>query len=241
MAAPIEWLRSEIAKEPYWFHRIELAPGLVTPGWQDPKVEKLPYFGLPDEMGGLRVLDIGCSEGFFSFEAERRGAAEVVAIDSSPDAIRRFGICRAALDFRTTGYLTNVYDLNPRSFGTFDFIMFFGVLYHLRHPLLALEKIHAVCTGTLLLQSFSFEDPAVGDAATAKFHPFGIKSGPPDAPRYDPTVFWVPNAACVRDMMLHVGFRDPEHLTPGPGAIFRALAAQQSKGTAPDQMKAPWS
>ena len=52
--------------------------GIVTPGWSDPKVDKLPHFGLPASMTGMRVLDIGNAEGFFSFEAERRGAAEVV-------------------------------------------------------------------------------------------------------------------------------------------------------------------
>ena len=79
------WLETEVNREDYWFHRIELTPNLITPGWSDPRKEKLPYFGLPDDMHGMRVLDIGCSEGFFSFEAERRGAAETIAIDSSPD------------------------------------------------------------------------------------------------------------------------------------------------------------
>lgn len=60
-----DWLKSQIASEPYWFHRMELPGGLVTPGWNDPKVEKLPYFGLPDNMTGMRVLDIGHAEGFF--------------------------------------------------------------------------------------------------------------------------------------------------------------------------------
>jgi tRNA (mo5U34)-methyltransferase len=236
-----DWLESEIDRESYWFHQIELAPDLATPGWSNPAKEKLPYFGLPERMDGMRVLDIGCAEGFFSFEAERRGAEEVVAIDSYPGSVRRFNICRGALNSRATAFLTNVYDLSPRTFGTFDLVLFFGVLYHLRHPLLALEKIHAVCSGTLLTQTLGFEDPSLGEASVAKFHPFGIESGPSDKPRFDPTVFWVPNAACVRDMLLHVGFFDVEKIAPGPGAILRASAPRRSKGTPPDPAKAPWS
>lgn len=236
-----EWLKAQIEKEAYWFHRIELASDLVTPGWSDPKKDKLPYFGLPDNMCGMRVLDIGCSEGFFSFEAERRGAKEVVAIDSNPNSFRRFNVCRNALDSKATAYLTSVYDLSVRSFGTFDLVMFFGVLYHLRHPLLALEKIYSICAGTLLLQTANFEDPALGSVAAAQFHPFGIRSGPPDEPRLDPTVFWIPNAACVKDMLLHVGFSDIEEISAVPGLVIRAQAPQRSTGISPDPSKAPWS
>src|SRR5262249_25083187 len=131
-----DWLRVQVERETYWFHRMELAPNLVTPGWSDPKKEKMPHFGLPEDMNGMRVLDVGCADGFFSFEAERRGEREVIAIDPFPDSIRRFNICRAALDSRATAFLTNVYDLSARAFGTFDLVMFFGVLYHLRHPIL---------------------------------------------------------------------------------------------------------
>src|SRR5579872_4504284 len=87
-----EWVQAQIASERYWFHKIELAPGIVTPGWSDPKADKLPYYGLPADLTGKRVLDVGCAEGFFSYEAERRGAKEVVAVDAYPESIRRFNI-----------------------------------------------------------------------------------------------------------------------------------------------------
>ena len=67
---------------------IELPGGIVTPGWSNPNTEKLPFFGLPEEMHGLRVLDVGHAEGFFSFEAERRGATEVVGIETYPPMIQ---------------------------------------------------------------------------------------------------------------------------------------------------------
>jgi tRNA (mo5U34)-methyltransferase len=236
-----DWLRSKVDDEPYWFHRIELGPDLVTPGWSDPQVDKVPFYGVPEDMTGMRVLDVGCAEGFFSFEAERRGAREVIAIDSFPDSVRRFNICRDALDSQATAFLTNVYDLSPRTFGTFDLVMFFGVLYHLRHPILAIEKIFGVASGTVLLQTASFEDPALGTDAAAKFHPFGIESGPPEKRQFDPTVFWIPNAACVRDMLLHVGFIHLKGTTCPPGAVFSAEVPERATGTPPDDMKAPYS
>jgi tRNA (mo5U34)-methyltransferase len=236
-----DWLRSRIASEPYWFHKMELPGGRVTPGWSDPAIDKLPHFGLPEQVSGMRVLDIGHAEGFFSFEAERRGAAEVVGIENYPPMARKFEICRAALGSRAQSHLASVYDLNPNTFGTFDLVMFFGVLYHLRHPVLALQKIASVCTGTLLMQTSTCAED--GDKAMAEFHPFGIKSGPPENPIYDPTCFWFPNNACCKAMLEHVGFKDVEQISPNApvGGVFRARAAVQQQGCAPKEATAPWS
>ena len=238
-----DWLRGQVEAEKYWFQRIELTPDLVTPGWSDPKTEKLPYFGLPEDMTGMRVLDIGCAEGFFSFEAERRGAKEVIGIDSFPDSVRRFNVCRAAYHSKATAFLCNVYDLNVRAFGTFDMVFFFGVLYHLRNPVLALEKIFSVCTGTLLMQTSGMaEIPNYENVALAQFHPRGIQIGTPENPMYDPTVFWLPNVACTRALVTHVGFQDVEVLsTDKAGTVLRAQAPTKLPGQPPDESKAPWS
>ena len=238
-----EWLKSQVEGEGYWFHRIELAPGLTTPGWSDPRVDKLPHFGVPEDMAGMRVLDVGCSEGFFSFEAERRGAREVVAIDSSPDSIRRFNLCRGALGSKATAFLCNVSDLDPSTFGTFDVVMFYGVLYHLRNPILALQRIAKVCTGTMLLQTATYEVPGATEVPLAKFHPFGLESGPPEDRRWDPTVFWMPNAACVTAMIAHAGFEAIETISTDPkiSIVVRSRSPIQARGQAPDQSKAPWS
>src|SRR5580658_7756765 len=117
-------VRQRVEREPYWFQKIEIMPGLKTPGWSDPLTEKLPFYGLPEDLTGKRVLDIGCAEGFFSFEAESRGAREVVAIDSFPDSIRRFNIVRDARQSNATAFLMNVYDLDPDRLGTFDLVLF---------------------------------------------------------------------------------------------------------------------
>jgi tRNA (mo5U34)-methyltransferase len=254
-----EWLGKRIKEERYWFHRMELPGGLITPGWSDPKIDKLPYFGLPEKMTGMRVLDIGHAEGFFSFEAERRGAAEVIGIENYPPMVRKFEICRAALDSHARSHLASVYDLKPKTFGTFDLVMFFGVFYHLRHPLLALENIHSVCTGNLLMQTATCG--IENDRPLAEFHPFGIQSGPTEHPLHDPTCFWFPNTACCKAMLQHVGFKDVEEEVPyatrgglvrsmiqhvrlrnkGKSAVFRARAAVQRSGRPPAEETAPWS
>src|SRR4029077_12833021 len=116
--------------------------------------------------------------------------------------IRRFNICRSALDSNVTGVVASVYDLDPRSFGTFDLVMFFGVLYHLRHPLLGLQKVASVTAGTVRLQTQTFQFPPLSAEPLARFYPKGVPSGPPDNPIYDDSVFWRHNEACVQDMML---------------------------------------
>lgn len=236
------WVRQQVREEPYWFHRMELYPDLTTPGWSDPKVDKLPHFGLPEDMHGMRVLDIGCAEGFFSFEAERRGAAEVIAIDSYPDGIRRFNLCKSVYGSKAMAYLTNVYDLTPRSFGTFDMIFFFGVLYHLRHPLLALDRILSVCTGTMLMQTATWDHPSVTDQPVSRFDPFGMPSGP-GGETYDPTVFWRPNNECVRALLQSTGFKNVEYISKEPSisVAIRGESEIQRAGVPPDPMTAPWS
>ena len=79
-----EWLCQLVNAEPYWFQRIEITEGLFSPGWSDPVTEKLPHYGLPADLSGMRVLDIGCAEGFFSFEAERQARAKSLALIHFP-------------------------------------------------------------------------------------------------------------------------------------------------------------
>jgi len=205
----------------------------------------LPHYGLPEDLAGMRVLDIGCAEGFFSFEAEKRGALEVVSIDSFPESIRRFNICKAALGSKAIPFLCNVYDLDPRTFGTFDLVLFYGVLYHLRHPLLALTRILSVCTGTMLLQTAIHEEPGLSHQPMAKFHPRGMESGPDEEGKrlFDPTVFWLPNRECVRALVESAGFAKIETLSEDDvvSIVVRGQSPVIEKGVAPDQDQAPWS
>ncbi len=237
------YIERQIAAQPYFFHKMRLWDDFFTPGWSDVEREKLPYYSLPERMDGMRVLDVGCAEGFFSFEAERRGAAQVVAIDSLEGSIERFNLVRLALDSKVNAYLCNVYDISPKTFGTFDLVMFFGVLYHVKHPWYALEKIAAVCSGTLLLQTLVTDEPPYRDLSLSWFHPFGIESGPPEDRQHDPSVFWVPTPECTRNLVRAVGFTDVEDVTTEPGKpyVLRARSAGVAPGKIPDPMTAPWS
>tara|TARA_Y100000031_G_C8203921_1_gene377640 strand:+ start:332 stop:1225 length:894 start_codon:yes stop_codon:yes gene_type:complete len=233
-------IKFRVQAEPYWFQKIEILPGLYSPGWSDPVTEKLPYFGLPEDLSGLRVLDIGCAEGFFSFEAEKRGAREVIGIDSFSDSVRRFNIVKEAHQSNATAFLTNVYELNPSKFGTFDLVLFYGVFYHLKHPQLALERIRSVCKGDLLFQTHICEESSIKDEPWAKYHPHGMVSGKNNE-LYDPTIFWHFNSACCIAMLESVGFENIAIVSDVPNPfVASASSPVQEKSEPPDQTESPW-
>lgn len=156
-----------------WYHTIDLPDGSTTPGWIDtrPVARLVPW---PSSLQGGRCLDVGAFDGFWSFEMERRGAAEVVAIDvdapeeldfpidyktAGPEHIREiraergpgFAEAKAALGSSVVRRNRSVYELDPVEDGRFDVVMCGAILLHLRDPMLALEKIREVCSGTLIL------------------------------------------------------------------------------------------
>ena len=123
-----------------WWHSIDLGNGFITPG-AIPLGElqaNFAYLQLPTDLTDKRVLDIGCWDGFYSYECERRGA-EVVAVDCwRPEG---FFLAHEALQSRVQFHELSVYELSRAQLGGFDIVLFLGVLYHLRHPLLALERV----------------------------------------------------------------------------------------------------
>jgi tRNA (mo5U34)-methyltransferase len=169
-AADERELRRRVAAHDWW-HTIELAPGVVTPGWWDlrPTAERLPW---PGSLEGPRCLDVGTMDGFWAFELERRGAAEVHAVDlvdpARQDAPYHERLGRRptpasalhGVTFRTAAELLgsrvvyhdrNVYDLDPADLGRFDLVVAGYLLQMVRDPLRALEALRGVCRGWLLL------------------------------------------------------------------------------------------
>ncbi len=152
-----------------WYHSIELPDGTVTKGHQSVELLKyrLAQFDLPERMDRLRVLDIGAWDGWFTFEMERRGA-EVTAIDLVENP--RFLEARAALGSRADYRVMSVYQLDPNDIGRFDIVLFFGVLYHLKHPLLGLERVCSVAKGIVCVESFVSDDGSLARPPSAEFY-----------------------------------------------------------------------
>lgn len=139
------------------YHSLELLDGTIIPGIIPVAnlQARLETYPLPEDLRGRRVLDIGAASGWNSFECERRGA-EVVAIDCveyeellAVKRLRESKIEYAILD---------VEELTPERFGFFDYVLFFGVFYHLRHPLWAMENVCAVTRGTAFIESYVIDD-----------------------------------------------------------------------------------
>ena len=158
-----EQKRSLIASRSDWFHSLDVGDGIVTPGAVPTEYEQflLKALRLPDRLDGLRVLDIGTYDGFYAFECERRGAAEVVAIDVLPVDCRCFKIAREVLDSCVKYLQMSVYDLDEGALGgPFDLVLFPGVFYHLRHIVLSFDNIWKVLkpTGTVLVETHVCDD-----------------------------------------------------------------------------------
>jgi tRNA (mo5U34)-methyltransferase len=150
-----------------WYHSFELPDGTRFEGHNTLDILRRRYarFPLPDDLRGRRVLDIGAWDGWFSFEAERRGA-EVTAIDCVE--IENFRRIHGAIGSKVDYRILDFYDLPGAGLGVFDFVFFLGVLYHLKHPLLALEMVCALTTDIALVESF------VTDAETWREHQWDI-------------------------------------------------------------------
>jgi tRNA (mo5U34)-methyltransferase len=160
-------LRAEVERYP-WYHTLELADGVVTRGMFDHR-PVLHHYPLPDDLSGLRCLDVATMDGYWAFEMERRGAASVTALDLEdpaaldwPYALRghdrtmdetkeaRFTLAKRCLDSNVERVLMSAYDLSPE-LGTFDFVFCGDLLLHLKDPITPLENIRSVCTGSAVI------------------------------------------------------------------------------------------
>src|SRR5581483_4894994 len=181
-----------------WYHSIELPDGRVIDGLHgaDHLRARLARFQLPDDLRGKRVLDIGAWDGWFSFEMERRGAA-VVAVDViERETFRR---ARALLGSKVEFLVSDVFQLSPERVGCFDIVLFLGVLYHVKHPLLALEKVCALTTDIACVESFVTDDGDLSAAPRMEFYETDELVGRMDN--------WVgPNTSCLMAFCRTAGF-----------------------------------
>lgn len=180
-----------------WWHQIELPDGSVTPGF-DLSASKFALLKMPD-LKGKTVLDVGAWDGYFSFAAERLGASRVVALDTyawqKPGGKDGFEYARRALGSNVEDLEVEVLDISPETVGQFDVVLFLGVLYHMRHPLLSLERVASVTRELLVVETLA--DMGFVRSPAAAFYPWPLL--------HDQTNWWGPNQAAVVGMLRSVG------------------------------------
>ena len=210
---------AEIAALAPWFHNLHLPDGRQTA--PDHPLGDFPAFKwaeiaphLPADLDGWTALDIGCNAGFYSFELARRGA-HVVAVDVDEHYLRqaRWARERFGLEEQVELRRMHVYDLLHRQ-QSFDLVLFLGVLYHLRYPLLALDAVAERVDRLLVVQTLTAPGDEVAEAPADL--PFGERERlvEPGWPRLsfiersladDATNWWAPNHACVEAMLRAAG------------------------------------
>jgi tRNA (mo5U34)-methyltransferase len=229
----VDTLKAEVARYP-WYHTLELADGVVTPGMFDHRGFEDRY-GLPPDLAGQRCLDVGTMDGFWAFAMARRGAAEVVAVDLEdpealdwPSSLRhrivktmdetksdRFELARSSLGFSVERRLCSVYRLDPAELGLFDFVFCGDMLAHLKDPATAVERIRGVCRGTAVITNPVKEHFPYRRRALAQFD--GI----------DEFEWWLPNRAALERLLRAAGFSRVE---TGPPFSLSASGGGSWKG-----------
>lgn len=192
-----------------WFHSIDLGDGVVTPGMKS--AQRLAFqakrvFRHP--IAGQSLLDIGCWDGYFAFEARRRGASRVLAADhhvwhKSWGDKAAFEFARRCLDPAVEVRDIAFNAMTPESVGTFDVVLFLGVLHHMRHPLAALERA-ASMTRRMLVVETHIDTRLAPEPPAMTFYPFREFNN-------DAGTWWGPNPAGVVAMLQACGFSKVEH------------------------------
>jgi len=217
-------IRARVAALGPWFHNMNLNGVQTAPEHflGDYPAVKWKRFAasLDQDLAGRSVLDIGCNAGFYSIEMKRRGAGRVVGIDSDEEYLAQARFAAEVNRLDIAFHRLSVYDIGALG-ERFDIVLFLGVLYHLRHPLLALDLIHEhVAADTLVFQSMQRGsrtiEPVEDDYTFWEDEHFD-RPGYPKLhfieQRYadDPTNWWVPNRACAEAMLRSAGFAITQH------------------------------
>lgn len=207
-----------------WFHNMELggvwtAPHHFLGNYPHVKWQRFAS-SIPSDLSGRTVLDIGCNAGFYSLEMKKRGAARVVGIDHDDRYLAQARLASQITGLEIELRKLSVYDVAQLG-EKFDVVIFMGVFYHLRHPLLALDLIHEhVARDLFIFQSlqrgsmdvrewendYPFEETAIFDKPEyPKMHFIERRYS------HDPTNWWIPNRACTEAMLRSAGFRILAH------------------------------
>lgn len=202
-----------------WFHNLDLkgvrtAPTHFLGDYPNVKWRRFSRV-IPDRLEGKSVLDIGCNAGFYAMEMKRRGAERVLGLDSDDEYLEQARFAADVNGLQIEFRKLSAYDVDQLG-ERFDLVIFMGVLYHLRHPLLALDLIHEhVARDLMLFQSMQRGDSRIDRIdknydfwTTEQFDSPGYPKLHFIEHRYadDPTNWWAPNRACVEAMLRSAGF-----------------------------------
>jgi tRNA (mo5U34)-methyltransferase len=224
-----EFVKRKIVELGPWFHNFQIAKGIWTnpeggPGPQYPDSRWKAIQPVLPDVAGKTVLDIGCSSGFFSLKLKELGARYVLGVDAGeqPKAIEQARFAARTLGLEVEFKTLSVYGVAELD-QQFDVVLFMGVLYHLRHPLLALEALRPVCRETLILQTITtpheqqFTELDATDLQNSSLHSPLLEDARYPAIRFvegsldnDVTCWFVPNPQAVMSMLRSCGFK------PGP-------------------------
>jgi tRNA (mo5U34)-methyltransferase len=217
----IEWQVQSLGE---WFQNFEIGDVKTAPNHplgDYPKVKWDRFsWAIPQDLKDKSVLEIGCNAGFYAFEMKKRGADRVLGIDTNPHYLRQAEFMRSLLKLDVEFRRLSVYqvkELHER----FDLVLFLGVLYHLRYPLLALDVLRRHTTRDLFVvqsmlrggsrvepieQNYSFWETEI--FSRPEFPKLHFVEG-----RYaaDPTNWWIPNRACLEAMIRAAGFQILQH------------------------------
>jgi tRNA (mo5U34)-methyltransferase len=236
-AEEIAALRVQVDAVPHWYHVFDFGDGIVTPGTRN-GTGLLKLIDLPDDMTGMRVLDLGARDGFFSFTCEQRGAREVIATDYLPRTSMGFDVAARALQSTRVSFIhANIYDLPAHDLGMFDIVLFLGLLYHLPDPLGALRIVRSLTAGTMhletqaidsnvLMPDGSFEPlpDRLKDVPLLQFYPCGVLYG-------DSSNFFAPNTAGLTAILHDTGFAPGAILHYGDRAVVSCRAVENAEAT----------
>jgi tRNA (mo5U34)-methyltransferase len=205
-----EKLLSELS----WFHSVELPDGTITSGYKSHEgLCREADIVFRDDPGNKTVLDIGSWDGFFSFEAERRHAKSVLSTDhfswSGPGWGSKAGydLLHCALESKAESLDVDVFELDPEQLGTFDVVLFLGVLYHLKDPFAGLEKATSMSHDLLVVETETTHNYT--DEPLMRYYIGGEMND-------DDTNYWAPNLACLQAMLRDLGFNRFD-ITPNYG------------------------
>lgn len=219
-----EEISAELKRLEPWFHRIDLGGGLFTKtesvmgepvdhpldNWRT--IQKL----LPLDLSDKTLLDVGCNAGFYAFEAKRRGARRVLGVDGQRQHVRQGLFVRKVLGLDVEFRRLNVYELNARTAGRFDITLALGLLYHLKHPILALENLYQVTKELLVIETAIMPPTQTPESFAYSFgelktllHPLAYVENAPEA-KEQVFNWFLPGVEALLALLRNTGFAEVE-------------------------------